>query len=174
MKKLKSRRNLIIIINLILGLLLILIYSYKPAIFWLDIPSNKISSFNTVYENRKLLIVKQSSPFKDSITAGISDHFITKGASVEVIDIRNATTIHTEKYDAILIIYRWEARATPSAIQSFMDDNRDLSDKMVVMTTSWSGLEKMKNLDAITGASIVDDVPVFITQIIKKLDPLLK
>jgi len=45
---------------------------------------------------------------------------------------------------------------------------------MVVLTTSWNGIEKMENIDAITGASIVADETIFSDKLIKKIYRLLK
>ena len=137
----------------------------------LDTPSYKVNSISL---NSKLLIVKQSSPFKDSITAVVSAHYKSANIVVEVINMRSLQNIEATDFDAILILHRWEARAAPDAIQAFMDKNSSLQNKMVVLTTSWNGLEKTEDTDAITGASIVDNVPIFANKIIKKLDPLLK
>ncbi len=84
------------------------------------------------------------------------------------------TNTDADDFDAILLIYRWEARAPPEPVQLFMEKNLRLKNKMVVMTTSWYGFEKVENTDAITGASIVENVPIFTDKIIKRLDPLLK
>lgn len=131
----------------------------------------KVESTSVV---RKLLIVTQGSPFKDSITAGVLDRYKSPRVVVEVIDVRDLAKTDAGDFDAILILHRWEANAPSESVQSFMDENQGLRNKIVMLTTSWNGLEKMENVDAITGASIVEDVPLFTAKIIKRLDRLLK
>ncbi|HLS29493.1 MAG TPA: hypothetical protein VK021_01410, partial [Flavobacteriaceae bacterium] len=69
---------------------------------------------------------------------------------------------------------RWEANAPPYPIQLFMEENSTIENKTVVVTTSWSGLEKVENIDALTGASEEKDLPVFTKKIIQRLDGILK
>lgn len=122
---------------------------------------------------QKLLIVSSSSPFKDSIAMRILDHYQSSYIDVDVIDVRTLTPINSQDFDAILIMHRWEAGAPPDNVQAFMDKNSESKNKIVMLTTSWYGLEKMEAIDAITGASIVHDAPVFTDRIIKRLDGLL-
>ena len=171
MKNSKSGQKLAVTIISLVCLFFLLIYWYKQTD---AVEANHTYEINSSNSDQKLLIVAQDSPFKDSITAVVSAHYKSENVAIEVVKIRGSVNIEATDFDAILIIHRWEARAAPDAIQSFMDKNVSLKNKMVVMTTSWNGLEKMENIDAITGASIVDNVPIFANKIIKKLDPLLK
>jgi hypothetical protein len=122
----------------------------------------------------KLLIAASNSPFKDSIKGLIIDHYKSTSVIVEVIPIKNLTTKDITDFDAILILHRWEAGKPTEIVQSFIENNTSSKDRMVMLTTSWNGLEKMKNADAITGASIIENVPSFSDRIIKKLNPLLQ
>ena len=93
---------------------------------------------------------------------------------MEIVDYKVLSKIEVSDYNAILIIFRWEAGAPPEVIQVFMEQNSSANKNIVLLTTSWNGLEKMKHIDAITGASIVADVPIYTEKLIKKLDRLLK
>ncbi|QFZ53548.1 hypothetical protein FEZ18_01355 [Oceanihabitans sp. IOP_32] len=93
---------------------------------------------------------------------------------VEVVDIKALATKDATNYNAILILHRWEAGAPPEKVQSFINKNLRIKNKVVILTTSWNGLEKMRNVDAITGASTLEDVPIFTDKITKRLDRLLK
>lgn len=171
MKNLNFARKFVLISIILICAFLLFLFWYKQS------PSKevndplKIESTSVV---RKLLIATQGSPFKDSITAGILDRYKSPRVVVEVIDVRALGNTNVANFDAILIIHRWEAGAPYESVQLFMDENQGLRNKIVMLTTSWNGLEKTENVDAITGASIVEDVPLFTAKIIKRLDRLLK
>ncbi len=44
----------------------------------------------------------------------------------------------------------------------------------MVLTTSGEGTYKVKDVDAIAGESILEDAPVFVKEIISRLDSILK
>ncbi len=171
MKRLKFSRKTAVITTLLIGLFLI-------GLYWCNhnYSDETIRPYEVDFSNldRKLLIVTQDSPFKDSVTAMVSGHFKSVPITVEVIDFKALSNTNAADFDAIFLMYRWEAGAPPETVQSFMDKNLSLKNKMVELTTSWNGLEKRKNVDAITGASIVENVPIFTNQIIKKINKLLK
>lgn len=171
MKNLKSGQKVVLIITLLISLSLVLIYWYKQTYSLEKTHTYEVTSHNL---DRKLLIATQGSPFKDSVTALISDRYHSMHVIVEVVDVKVLANINMDDFDAILLLYRWEANAPPVTVQNFMDKNSNLINKMVILTTSWYGLQKMKNIDAITGASIVENVPIVTEKISKRLDPLLK
>ncbi len=171
MKNLKFVKKLVLITAFLVCLFLTLLYWYKPNYSFEVTHTNEIDFSNL---DRKLLIATQSSPFKDSVTFIVSERYRSVSVVVEVIDVKALANKEAADFDAILLIYRWEAGAPPETVQSFIDKNSSLKNKMVELTTSWNGLEKMKNVDAITGASIIENVLVFTDKIIKRIDRLLK
>lgn len=171
MKSLKLAQKIALIITLLIGLFLIIHYWYNNN-YSVEIIRPDEGSIHKI--DRKLLIATQGSPFKDSVVAVISEHYKSFPIEVEVIDVRLLSNKDVEDFDVIFIMYRWEAGAPPEVVQSFMEKNLNLKDKILVMSTSWNGLEKVKNIDAITGASIVQNVPIITSKIIKRIDRLLK
>ena len=171
MKRSNSVQKLIVVITLIIGLSLLLMYWYKQT-YSVETAHN-FEGYSSSLE-RKLLITTQNSPFKDSIIGLISAHYKNTTVDVELVDFKALGKKEIADYDAILIMYRWEAGAPPEVIQLFMEQNLSSKKKMVIMTTSWNGLEKMNNVDATTGASILAEVPIYTEKLIKKLDRLLK
>jgi len=167
----KLSRKIAVLAWLLTGVLLIFLiwynqyYSKEDALTY-DI---KFPGFN-----QRVLIASQGSPFKDSIIAGISDRYKSVPVAIEDMDITALENTDLSEFDVILIMHRWEAGAPSETVQAFMDKNSGPKHKIVVLTTSWNGLEKMKNSDAITGASVVEDAPIFTEMIIKRLDPLLE
>jgi len=156
---------------LLIGLFLGFMFWYKQA-NRMGTTASRDSQFPDL--EGTLLIAKQDSPFKDSVIAKVLDRYKSVAVSVQVIDVVALKTMDVSGFDAILLVYRWEARNPPEIIASFIHQNLELKNKMVVLTTSWNGLEKMENIDAITGASIVADAPIFSDKLIKKIDHLLK
>ncbi len=167
----KLSRKLAVLAWLLTGVLLIFIIWYKQYYSKEDALTYEVKfpSFS-----QKLLIASQGSPFKDSIIAGVSDRYKSVPVVIDDIDVAALENTDLSDFDVILIMHRWEAGAPSETVQSFMDKHSGLQSKMVVLTTSWNGLERMKNIDAITGASVVEDAPIFTEMIIKRLDPLLE
>lgn len=171
MKNLKFTKKFALIFIFLTCLFMFFLYWYKQT-YSLD--TTNTFEVNNPSLDRKLLIAKQGSPFKDSITARVLDRYKSWCVVVEVIDVTALVNTDATNFDAILIMHRWEAGAPSETVQSFMDKNLELKNNMVILTTSWNGLEKMENIDAIAGASIVETTPIFTNKVIKSLDKLLK
>lgn len=171
MKNLTFTEKLRLIIILLICASLLFLFSYKQSSSSVNIHIQKVNSSSV---DRKLLIAAPSSPFKDSIKVIILDRYKSPSIVVKVIDIKVLDNTKIADFDAILIMHRWEAGAPTDNVKLFMDENVESKNKIVMLTTSWDGLEKMEHIDAITGASIVKDVPIFTEKIINRLDRLLK
>lgn len=171
MKSLKFVQKIGIITLLVIALFSILLFWYKKNE---AVEASQTSKFNSSQSVQKLLIAKHASPFKDAITAKLVVHYQVVPIIVEVIDIADLVNADAGDFDVILILHRWEAGAPPAVVQEFMAKNSKLKNKIVVLTTSWNGQEKMKNVDAITGASMFENEPVVTNKIIKSIDRQLK
>lgn len=169
MKNRKSTQKSFLLIFLLLGLFSIVVFWYNQN----DGIKPQTVDFISDGTNRNLLIATQNSPFKDSITAVISEHYQSELVTVKEVDAKTLINIKTLDFNAILLMYRWEANAPPYPIQLFMNENSSIENKIVVVTTSWDGLEKVKDLDALTGASEMKDIPIFTEKIIQRLDEIL-
>lgn len=170
MRSLNFKQKLALITIVLIGLFLFFLFWNKQIY-----PKASDQSYEVAPADLegKLLIAKQSSPFKDSIVLKVVQRYRYVPVQVEVIDIGALRNIAVSDFDAILIVYRWEARNPPELAHSFIHENLEEKSKMVVLTTSWNGLEKMDAINAMTGASIVGDAVIFSGKIIKKLDLLL-
>ncbi|HLW32062.1 MAG TPA: hypothetical protein VKX40_07355 [Aequorivita sp.] len=171
MKLLKPKILFALTTILLICASLLFLFLYEQSPFKKVDDPLEVKSMNVV---RKLLIATEASPFKDSINAQLLDHYKSSRVLVEIIDVRDLGNADAANYDAILILHRWEAGAPIDIVQSFMEKNLESNNKIVMLTTSWNGLEKMENIDAITGASIIKDVPNFTAKITKRLDGLFK
>lgn len=171
MKNSNFAQKLVLVTILLVCASLLFLFWHKQSYLMEGKDNFEITSQSS---NQKLLIAKQSSPFKDSLVVGVLNRYKSALAVVEVIDMKALINTDVADFDVLLLIHRWEANAPPDIVQSFIDKNLESKNKMVILTTSWNGLEKMENVDAISGASIIKEVPVFTDQVIKRLDSLLK
>ncbi|TXE04181.1 hypothetical protein ESY88_04890 [Subsaximicrobium wynnwilliamsii] len=171
MKNFNFAQKLILVTILLLCASLLFLYWYKHT-YTLDVPNDE--EVNSTALDGKLLIAAMGSPFKDSIAARVLKHYNASRVAVDVIKVKGLANTDAAHFDAILMLHSWEAGAPTEIVQAFMDKSPESEKKIVMLTTSWNGLEQMENIDAITGASIMVDVSVFTDQIIKRLDRLLK
>ncbi|NJB72190.1 flavodoxin [Saonia flava] len=128
---------------------------------------------NSISLNKKLLIATQGSNFKNKLTDEIVEYYKTDSTYIKIMDISSLGTTNLDDYDAILIMHTWEYSKPPSPIQSFMNSGKYNSKKMVVFTTSGEGSYKMENVDAITGASKLENIGSHKNEIVNKLNPII-
>ena len=131
-------------------------------------------SINQISFKKKLLIAAQGSNFKDEVATGIVDYFKSDSIYIKVLDIKELQAISPEDFDAIIVMHTWEYGKPPTAVKEFIHRTEKYKNRIVVVTTSGEGSYKMENVDAIVGESILEDTPVFVDAIIRRLTPLLK
>lgn len=166
----RSRKIVFIILSVIVLLLAWMVwYKYEYSMGKAD--AFQISSSNM---DRSLLIATQKSPFKDSVTQLLVKYYTSDSLFIKVIDISSLSEIDPSDYTAIAIIHTWENWEPPSEIKSFMEQTTGIREKIIVFTTSGAGTFKMKEVDAITGESRIEDAPQFADKLIGRLDPILK
>ena len=102
------------------------------------------------------------------------DYYKSDSVFIEVIDVSALNEIDSKEYNAILVIHTWEYGEAPNPVQSFLDTHAGQKDKMVVMTTSGEGSEKMEDVDALVGESIIENAPHVVEEIIAQLNPLVR
>ena len=130
--------------------------------------------FNSPDLDLKLLIATQGSTFKNKITSNITDYYKNDSIYIKVIDVSQLPEINPINYEAIVLIHTWENWKPPKEVQSFIEKNISNQDHIVVLTTSGKGSYKMKDMDAITGESKIENTTYYSNLIIKKLDDLIK
>lgn len=167
----KFRKKIAILVILLIGVFLIFITWYRHK-YSMEVTNSY--EVNATDFDRKLLIAMQGSEFKDSVVAEITRYYRTQPIFIQVIDISLLENTNTADFDAILMLHTWEYGKPPKAIQSFMDKKQVLKNKLVVLTTSGEGTEKMEGVDAITGESIISDVSLFVDNVLARLNPLLE
>jgi hypothetical protein len=154
----------------ILALLVLFGLWYKHT-YSMDIA--EAMEINDASLDRKLLIATQGSDFKNSLTQSILDHYKKDSVFIKIIDVSDLDKMDPNDFNAVLVMHTWEYEKPPTAVGSFIEKTKSFKNKIVVMTTSGPGTSTMEGVDAITGESIKEDVPVYAVRIIERLDPLI-
>jgi len=129
---------------------------------------------NSANLDRSLLIATQKSAFKDSVTQLLVEHYTSYPVFIKVINISSLSKIDPANHTAIAIIHTWENWEPPLEVKSFIERTPGAREKIIVLTTSSAGTFKMKEVDAITGESRIEDAQLFADKLIGGLDPILK
>ena len=167
-------RKLFVNILRIIGILLILFVVF--AIWYQRTYSMEVASafeINTPESSKHLLIATQGSSFKDSIVSGIVKHYKEDDLYIKVMDVNELERVQVSQWDAVCLIHTWEYYKPPIEVETFIDRSSQNMDRVVVLTTSGDSKYKMEGVDAITGASIMENVPKMTTQLIERLDGVL-
>lgn len=131
----------------------------------------QVNSFN---HNRKLVIATQGSDFKNTVTEAVINHYKQDSIFIKIIDVSALSEINPKDFNAVLLIHTWENWKPPIEIETFISNSTNYKNKIIVFTTSGRGSYKMEEVDAITGASKLEDTLSFTNKIIERLNPLLK
>lgn len=167
----RRSRKIVFVILSVTALLVAWMVWYKQ-----EYSMGKAEAFQTSSSNmdRSLLIATQKSPFKDSVTQLIVKHYKQEPIFIKVIDISSLSEIDPADYTGIALIHTWENLKPPLEVSTFLERTGSDREKIIVFTTSGAGTYKMKEVDAITGESIIQDAPLSAYKIIGRLEPILK
>lgn len=156
-------------------LLLVLMVFVAFLIFF---PNNVLREKETSLPQRqltenKILIATQQSYFRDSVTAILKNNFREKNISVQLIDIQSLPEVDPNAYSAVIVIHMWQTWSAPEVVNNFIERTKTQSEKIIILTTSSNGTYAPKNVDAITGASIIADAALYADKVMKRTAFLL-
>jgi len=109
-------------------------------------------------ESQKILIATQGSEYKNDVVKDVVESLRGKTAYIKVIDVSLLQDVQPDQWNAIVVLHTWEIWKPEENARVFLKKYYS-SEKIFVVTTSGSGEEKIEGVDAITGASILKDVP---------------
>jgi hypothetical protein len=159
-----------IILIIVPGILLVMVYFqflYDPC------DRKSATGFDTNGLQYRLVIANEGSHFKDSIARILLRHYEAEKVQVNVISLSSLSDLKTTGYTALVILHSWYTWIPPPEVERFIKKNRGCLDKIAVLTTSTEGSLKMDEVDAITGASRIEEAAVYANKIIEKINPLL-
>jgi hypothetical protein len=79
--------------------------------------------------------------------------------------------VKVDDWDAIVVLHTWENWQAEATTKLFIEQQTKLN-KIIVLTTSGDGNLKMKGVDAITSASLLQDVAKHVDIISRRIDKL--
>lgn len=118
---------------------------------------------------RHVLIAAQGSAFKDALVTGLVLRLVQRPVHVKVIDVSGLPGVEGGDWQAIVIVHSWEFGRPPPEVGDFVARIQDRH-RIIDVTTSGSGREKLPGVDVISSASVVDDIPALLAEIEMKID----
>ena len=112
----------------------------------------------------KLLIATQGSAYKNAVLKGLISAAKKRKMSLEVIDVSSLSTVDIDEWSVIVIIHTWE-NWQPQANALEFAQRHPNTDKILYLSTSGKGDLKIPNVDAITSASLLKDVPKHVSRV---------
>ncbi|MCX2762751.1 hypothetical protein [Aquimarina muelleri] len=122
----------------------------------------------------KVLIASQGSRFKDSLVQGILRHYQKDPIHFKVIDVYTMFTVDIDKWDALVIINSWEYGSPPRNVKKFIKNHPDRLDKLIILSTVGSSNIALKDIDVISGESIIEKTPDYTKILVDRLNKIIK
>ena len=122
----------------------------------------------------KVLIASQGSRFKDSLVQGILRHYQKDAIHFKVIDVYTMFTVDIDKWDALVIINSWEYGSPPKNVKKFIKNHPDQLDKLIILSTVGSSNIALKDVDVISGESIIEKAPYYTGILTERLNKIIK
>lgn len=127
---------------------------------------------NDPASQQRVLIATQGSAFKDAVMSGVVAHLKARPAYVKVIDVSELPEVKEDDWSAIVLLHTWEMSKPQADAKAFVERARDTG-KIVVLSTSGAGDQKMQGVDAISSASVMADAADRVTKITARVDAIL-
>lgn len=124
--------------------------------------------------DKKVLIASQGSNFKNAVVESLTAYLGGK-AYTKVIDVTSLAEVNEAEWDALVFIHTTEQWKLWPDVDEYLARAQDL-DKVILVTTSGSGDWKTDKYDveSITSASRMDEMPTLLPALYAKLDKLLQ
>ncbi|MBP2831496.1 hypothetical protein J8281_04785 [Aquimarina sp. U1-2] len=129
---------------------------------------------NDPHLQTKVLIASQGSRFKDSLVQSIITHYQHDSIYFKVIDVYTLFTVTIKKWDAVVIINSWEYGSPPKNVKKFIKNHPNQLDKLIILSTVGSSNIALKDVDVISGESIMEKTPKYSGIVIEKLNKLIQ
>jgi len=129
-------------------------------------------SVNDPSSQHHVLIATQGSPFKNALTEALVNDLKNEDVFLQIVDVTGLSEINESEWAAIVVIHTWEYFKPHPQAKQFANSVKDQS-KLIVVTTSGEGKERLKNVDGISSASNMDDVKSLSEKVAKRLKYIL-
>lgn len=160
------------IARVLIFLLIVLVIFYRWYLTEYSMRIVESYEVNVIEGFAPVLIATQGSEYKDALVSEVIEHYQNDSISFKVIDVTELGKINAENWRGLIVIHTWEKWNPQEDAAKFIHKNI-ASEKLVVVSTSGSGEERIDHVDAITGASVLTDVPFHKKQLIEKLNSII-
>ncbi|WP_103069437.1 hypothetical protein [Aquimarina sediminis] len=121
----------------------------------------------------KVLIASQGSKFKDSLVKSILKYYQKDDIYFKVIDAYTLFTVDIDKWDGLIIINSWEYGSPPRNVKKFIKNHPDQVGKLIILSTVGSSNILLKDVDVISGESIIEKTPEYTKIVVERLNRIL-
>jgi hypothetical protein len=121
---------------------------------------------------KRLLLVAQGTDYKKEVMTLLQDYYKEKGVFTEVIEFGKLSTVKENEWNAIVILQTWEDFDPQPEIINLVN-KANPKDKVIVLTTSDTGEEKLSGVDAISSASMKMMASYAAEKIVARVDKVL-
>lgn len=160
----------VLIVLTVLGVVSVLFFSWYLSKYSMD----EIKGFevNTREQSNHILIASQGSKFKDEVVAQVIKQLPMDVMYVKVIDVNSLPSIKEKEWDVVVILHTWEYSRPPSVVKSFVHE-LDSKNKLIMISTSGRGTYLIKEVDAISSASQLDEITSLSNEIVQRIQKVL-
>ncbi|MBT8195453.1 MAG: hypothetical protein HKO56_03710 [Bacteroidia bacterium] len=123
---------------------------------------------NSASLSKKVLIASQGSTFKNELVSKIIKVLNSDSTYIKVIDVTSLSTEDVNEWNAVIVIHTWEYGEAQFDAYQFAKTSV-FDDRINVVTTSGNGEEQMLGIDAISSASITDEIPGIAIEVRSKI-----
>jgi hypothetical protein len=121
----------------------------------------------------RILIILQKTTFKAELARILTEHYSSASLFTEVADFNMLPVVKPQDWTAVIILQSWEDWQPQPEITNLIK-RAEPKDKILVVTTSDTGQEKLEGIDAISSASTVDNARQTADKVIARIENLLK
>jgi hypothetical protein len=121
---------------------------------------------------QRVLIASQGSGFKDRLVADLVAGLAQHQLHVKVIDVSDLADTNDVDWQVIVIVHTWEFGKPPRVVADFLGRSRDRR-RIIGISTSGSGREKLAGVDFISSASVMEDAPALAAELDARILALL-
>ena len=119
-----------------------------------------------------VLIATQGSEYKNALVTDLVARLKARPTRIKVIDVTHLKDIHVDDWNAVVIVHTWQIGKPQPDAKAFVE-NKDVLRKLIVVTTSGSGEEKLPGVDALSSASSMQDLQTIVDRVSRRLDAVL-
>jgi hypothetical protein len=142
------------------------------------LPQSDIDTYEIGEEifETKILLASRESDFKIAIARKIGESLGDEPVYIKFIGINQLEDENVEQYSAIILMTKCIAWGMDPKTESFLEKYTELSN-IIVLITSGDGNWKPDNgdirYDAVTSASVMENVDIVAEEILEKIIPLI-